>query len=249
MIRGRRGVGLGAFENQEKYTEKCENLSKDLIKTHVENLSIQLSAFKVVLTEFARKYRRDIHADPSFRRAFSQMCKAIGIDPLASTGSKERTFWSNMLDIRDFYFGLSVQVVELCRHTRRENGGLIELQQALQYINGIRKDSGGTLVSEEDILQSIKTLDILESGFKVIRIGKRDMICSLPNELNPDQFTVLNIAQVLGHVSLTLLQDNLQWDLHRISNVLEDLLSQSLLWIDKQAEEPEFWLPHIYQKL
>ncbi|KAG4303914.1 hypothetical protein PORY_002658 [Pneumocystis oryctolagi] len=244
--RGLRGVGLGAFENQEKYAQQCKELGQDLIKTHSEHLSVQLSAFKAILAEFSRKYRRDIHSNPSFRSAFSQMCRAIGIDPLASTGSKKRTFWSDMLDIRDFYFGLSVQIIELCRRTRRENGGLIELQYALQCINEIRLCSGGTVVSEEDILQSIKTLDILASGFKVIRIGQKDMICSLPNELNPDQFTVLNIAQVLGYVSFTLLRDNLQWDVYRISNVIEDLLSQSLLWVDEQAEELEFWLPHVF---
>ncbi|EMR08034.1 hypothetical protein PNEG_03477 [Pneumocystis murina B123] len=243
MQKGRRGVGLGAFENQEKSAEKYKELSSSLIKARADDLFMQLSAFKAVLAEFARNHGSDIYADSSLRSAFSQMCKAIGIDPLASTGSKKRNFWSDMLNIHDFYFGLAVQVVELCRNTRRENGGLIELKQVLQRINEIRQNSGGILVSEEDILRSVKTLDILSSGLKVIRIGEQDTICSLPNELNRDQFTILEAAQVMGYVSFTMIKDNLHWDAYRILAIIEDLLSQSLLWVDEQAEESKFWLP------
>ncbi|KAG4303026.1 hypothetical protein PCANB_000637 [Pneumocystis canis] len=246
MQRRWKGIGLGVFESQEKSIQQYEQLSYDLIKTHSDHLSMQLLEFKTILIDFAQKYGPDIHANPSFRNQFSQMCKAIGMDPLALKGSRKRIFWSDILGIRDFYFALSIQVIELCRYTRHENGGLIELQYALKRINEIRLNSGGTPVSKEDILQSIKVLDILSSELKVIRILGKEMIFSLPNELNSDQFTVLNIAHVLGHVSFTLLEDNLHWDACRISNILENLLSQSLLWIDEQAEEPEFWLPYIH---
>lgn len=247
MQKGRRGVGLGAFENQEKSAEKYKELSRSLIKAREDDLFMQLSAFKALLAEFARNHGSDIYADSSLRTAFSQMCTAIGVDPLASTGSKKPNFWSDVLNIRDFYFGLAVQVVELCRNTRRENGGLIELKQVLQRINDIRQDSGGILVSEEDILRSVKTLDILSSGLKVIRIGEKDMICSLPNELNSDQFTILEAAQVMGYVSFSMIRDNLNWDPYRIFAIIEDLLSQSLLWVDEQVEEPKFFLPPINQ--
>ncbi|KTW26096.1 hypothetical protein T552_02991 [Pneumocystis carinii B80] len=243
MQKGRRGVGLGAFENQEKSVEKYRELSSSLFKERSEDLFMQLSAFKGILAEFARNHGPDIYANPYLRNEFSQMCKAIGIDPLASTGSKKRNFWSDMLNIHDFYFGLAVEVVELCRNTRGENGGLIRLEQALRRINEIRQDSGGVVVSEEDILRSVKTLDILSSGLKVVRIGGQEAICSLPNELNSDQFTILEVAQVMGYVSFSMIKDNLHWDAYRILAIIEDLLSQSLLWVDEQAEETKFWLP------
>ena len=37
------------------------------------------------------------------------MCASIGVDPLASG----KGFWSNMLDIGDFYYELAVQIVEV----------------------------------------------------------------------------------------------------------------------------------------
>ena len=40
--------------------------------------------------------------DPEFRRRFQEMCAQIGVDPLASG----KGFWSNMLDIGDFYYEL-----------------------------------------------------------------------------------------------------------------------------------------------
>ena len=38
--------------------------------------------------------------------AAQEMCASIGVDPLASG----KGFWSNMLDIGDFYYELGVQV-------------------------------------------------------------------------------------------------------------------------------------------
>jgi hypothetical protein len=38
-----------------------------------------------------------------------EMCASIGVDPLASG----KGFWSNMLDIGDFYYELAVQIVEV----------------------------------------------------------------------------------------------------------------------------------------
>ena len=38
-----------------------------------------------------------------------EMCASIGVDPLASG----KGFWSNMLEIGDFYYELAVQIVEV----------------------------------------------------------------------------------------------------------------------------------------
>ncbi|KAG4303049.1 hypothetical protein PCK1_000715 [Pneumocystis canis] len=159
----RKGVGLGAFENQKTFLEHYQALDQDLMKTHFNHLYTQLLELKSLLKEWARQYGPDIHAQPSFKNEFSQMCKAIGIDPLASTGSKKSIFSSDGFGIRDFYF-----VIELCRQTRHDNGGLIPLQDALTCINERRQQSGGMPVSEEDILHSIKTMDILSSGLNVL---------------------------------------------------------------------------------
>jgi ESCRT-II complex subunit VPS22 len=69
------------------------------------------------------------------------------------------------------------------------------------------------------------------------------MIRSVPKELNIDQSTVLEVIQVLGYVSVSMLRDNLTWERGRAAAVIEDLVADSLVWVDMQAEEPEYWSP------
>ena len=40
-----------------------------------------------------------------------------------------------------------------------------------------------------------------------------------------------------------MLRDNLAWDRARVRTVIDDLLSDSLVWVDSQAEETEYWAP------
>lgn len=69
------------------------------------------------------------------------------------------------------------------------------------------------------------------------------MIRSVPKELNTDQSTVLEVIQVLGYVTVSMLQVNLHWERVRAKTVIDDLLADSLIWVDAQAEETEYWSP------
>ncbi len=69
------------------------------------------------------------------------------------------------------------------------------------------------------------------------------MIRSIPKELSTDQSRVLEAVQVLGYITASMLEDNLKWEHERAQTVLEDLLADSLVWIDLQAEETEYWAP------
>lgn len=69
------------------------------------------------------------------------------------------------------------------------------------------------------------------------------MIRSIPKELNTDQSRVLEAIQVLGHVTASMLEDNLGWESARAETVIEDLLADSLVWVDLQATEKEYWSP------
>lgn len=69
------------------------------------------------------------------------------------------------------------------------------------------------------------------------------MIRSIPKELNTDQSTVLEAIQVLGYVTCSMLEDNLGWEHARAETIIEDLLADSLVWIDAQTPEKEYWSP------
>ena len=69
------------------------------------------------------------------------------------------------------------------------------------------------------------------------------MIRSIPKELNTDQATVLEVLQVLGYVTVSMLEDNLKWENARVQTVIEDLMADSLIWVDDKAQEKEYWSP------
>lgn len=98
-------------------------------------------------------------------------------------------------------------------------------------------------MSEDDVQRAVKSLSPLGSGFSIISIAGKLFIRSVPKELNTDQSTVLEVLQLLRNVTVSLLRVNLNWDKARAVTVIEDLLADSLVWVDLQCPEPEYWSP------
>lgn len=198
------------------------------------------------------------------------MCNTIGVDPLAGSnvkGKNKGNWWGQIMggDVNDFYFQVAMRVVEVCRASRAENGGLIGVAECKRRVSKGRALGGELDVSEyatnnstywiqiyhnaderlnsDDILRAIKSLEPLGSGFSVITVGIMQMIRSVPKELNTDQSRVLEAIQVLGYITRSMLEDNLDWEPARAETVIEDLLGDSLVWVDLQASEKEYWSP------
>lgn len=183
------------------------------------------------------------------------MCSALNIDFLASSyhrdnkgasgGAGGESIWAQLLggSVNDFYFNLGVIVVEECRATRSENGGLISVSDLKARISKGRGIGGGMEVSDDDIKRAVDSLAPLGSCFSIMKIGHRSLIRSVPKELNTDQSTVLEAIQVLGYVTVSMLQINLNWERPRAHAVIEDLMADSLVWVDMQAGENEYWSP------
>lgn len=130
----RKGVGVGALQKsaQQQYAAHGEQLQK----SHVDELTTQLAVFQAVLLEFSKTHAKDIRLSPIFRAEFARMCTAIGVDPLASSSNKKGSIWTELLGhtINDFYFELAVRVVEVCKRSRQENGGLIAVAEVKERL-------------------------------------------------------------------------------------------------------------------
>ncbi|KAL2012864.1 hypothetical protein VTN00DRAFT_389 [Thermoascus crustaceus] len=255
----RRGVGLGAFANRNQTTQSYATHGANLRSTHLSSLQTQLSVFQSLLHSFALEHASTIKSNPTFRAEFARMCNAIGVDPLAASNVKGKSgrkglipglgeggsFWTQILggDMNDFYFEVAVRVVELCLETRSENGGLIGVEECRKRVGRGKAIGGGLEVSEDDILRAVKSLEPLGSGFSIIRVGSKQFIRSIPKELNADQATVLEAIQVLGYVTVSMLELNLNWEKARAQTVIDDLLADGLVWLDAQCEENEYWSP------
>ena len=251
----RRGVGLSAFQNRSSLSSQYASHGANLRSSHLDSLQTQLSVFQSLLHNFALQHGDTIKSDPSFRAEFSRMCNAIGVDPLAGsnakgkgTGGKGLSGWLGSVvgggeGVNDFYFQVAVRVVEVCRSSRGENGGLISVEECRTRVGRGRGLGGELAVSDDDILRAVKALAPLGPGFTITTVGKTQMIRSVPKQLNNDQTTVLDVIHVLGYITSSMLEDNLGWPQARAETVIDDLLGDSLVWVDMQAPEREYWSP------
>lgn len=141
-----KGVGLGALTRNSRTNQQYALHGERLQKSQIDKLNTQLSVFQAALLEFSRTHAKDIRSNPEFRAEFARMCTAIGVDPLASSSNKKGSFWAEMLgtSVNDFYFELAVRVVEVCRRTRDENGGLIAVAEVKDRIMKLDEKIGGT---------------------------------------------------------------------------------------------------------
>lgn len=240
-----KGVGLAAFDRSRLTSAQFASHGNSLRTTNAAALETQIAVFRSLLQQFAHTHAKDIRSNPSFRAQFARMCAAIGVDPLASSSSSGgNSMWAQLLgrSINDFYFELAVRVVEVCSATRGENGGLIGVKELREKVMRGRME-GAPEVTDDDILRAVATLKPLGSSYSVMKVGNKSYIRSVPKELNTDQSAVLEAAQVLGYVSVSMLMLNLRWTRARAQTAVEDLLGEGMLWVDKQAEEWEYWSP------
>jgi ESCRT-II complex subunit VPS22 len=186
------------------YKDKGNEISD----SQFEQMTKQLEVFRENLEEFASKHKNEIRKNPTFRKQFQEMCAAIGVDPLSSG----KGFWS-VLGMGDFYYELSVQVVEVCLASNHATGGLMELTELRKRLVTARgQKSHHQEITEEDILIATKKLKVFGTGFHVFPVGKKQyMVQSIPRELSLEETAVLNAAsnQELGKITVTVLINQL----------------------------------------
>jgi ESCRT-II complex subunit VPS22 len=255
MDRTRRTPGLSSFSTSRLSSTAYTTHGANLRATQSTSLQTQLSVFQSLLHNFALTHSKDIRANPAFRAEFARMCSAIGVDFLASShtnvaGDKGAgsSIWAQLLGgtVNDYYFNLGVLIVETCRATRAENGGLISVSEVRSRLSSdatAGRIGSSLAVSDDDITRAVASLSPLGSCFSILKIGHRSLIRSVPKELNTDQSTVLEAVQVLGYVTISMLQINLGWERPRAHAVVEDLMADSLVWVDCLAGENEYWSP------
>jgi ESCRT-II complex subunit VPS22 len=257
----RRTPGLSSLSSSRLQTHHYTSHGATLRSRNAQSLETQLSVFQSLVHNFALTHSKDIRANPAFRAEFARMCTALNIDFLASSYHKDakpsgspsksgksgsgESIWASLLggSVHDFYFNLGVTIVDICRSTRAENGGLISLTDLKSHISRGRAIGSAMEVSDDDVVQAVKALEPLGSCFGIVKIGHSSLLRSVPKELNTDQSTVLEAVQVMGYVTVSMLQLNLGWGRPRAMAVVEDLMADSLVWVDCQAGENEYWSP------
>ncbi|CAH0482241.1 unnamed protein product [Peronospora belbahrii] len=213
----RRGVGIGAVRKKQEQNKQFTEVGEQIVEANLSHVSSQLELFRTNLQEFAVKYKNNIKKDPNFRRSFQVMCAKIGVDPLAS----KKGFWSELLDVGDFYYELAVQIIE-------------------------KRGPAMQIVTDDDVKRAVKNLSVLGEGFQLLDMEERTMIVTVPFVLSEDYSIILALAQTTGGmVNASILARELQWDKKRSMLALNVLLREGMTWLDEQTSEPSYFFPSI----
>lgn len=233
---------------------RAEEQGSKLALERGKHVTEQLQTFKQQLERFASKYRTEINKDPEFRRAFAQMTKSIGVDPLSSS----KGFWAESLGVGDWYYELGVQIVDVCIRTRPLNGGLILIQELVDRINKMRAATRerGNIVTDGDVDRALEKLGDLGGGYRIIKIGQQKFVVSAPGELDNDTTAVLqrvsdpsgtssksgsgSSSSAVGGYGFSSVSDcraAFGWDEGRARRVLDGMLKDGVTWIDTQGHD------------
>ncbi|TMW63765.1 hypothetical protein Poli38472_002706 [Pythium oligandrum] len=237
----RRGVGIAAVRKKQEQAKQFNEVGGQLAESQLAHVNEQLELFRTNLQQFAIKYKSNIKKDPQFRKMFQIMCAKIGVDPLAS----KKGFWSELLDVGDFYYELAVQIIEVCIVTRPKNGGLIGMSDLLRLL-AKRRGPAMQKITDDDIKRAVKKLSILGEGFQLLEMESRTMIVTVPVVLSSDHATIIALAQNTGGmVNPSILKRELSWDKKRSKLALDVLLKEGMTWLDDQQNEPSYYFPSI----
>lgn len=244
---GRRGAGISALHKKKEAKNLFESKAEEIESEQFEYISKALSSFKANLETFAQKHKKEINRNPQFRAQFQRMCSRVGVDPLASN----KGFWAEILGVGDFYYELSVQIIQICLSTRKSNGGLIGLDELMRRLQFARSRAGKTSqmeISTDDVRRAIGKVKSLGTGFGIIQVGEQQMVVSVPVELNFDHIAVLNSAVESYYVTISGLKKEFAWTEERIHQVLDLMLKEGMAWIDEQSGEGEiqYWFPSLF---
>ncbi len=225
----RRKVGVGAVKDRQNEQEKYSKMGKSMEDTKISFVKDLMGKFQNSLTEFAMKHRDRINSDPEFRQQFHKMCLSVGVDPLASS----KGFWSDLLGVGDFYFDLGVKVIEITVQTRSINGGIMGVQEVMDRLQQSNLQLRGHIILD-DIMRAVDKIKVLGSGFRIVRIGNKWMVISVPMEINQDHEVIMDISQSNeGMFTKDIIVHGLNWSEERFNRVVNTLLQEGMVWIDK----------------
>ncbi|KAI9168146.1 ESCRT II complex subunit Dot2 [Blastocladiella emersonii ATCC 22665] len=237
----RRNVGIAGLQRAAQQREQFRDMGDRMAAQQLEQLKTHMATFKASLETFATQYRREIAENAAFRLKFQQMCAAIGVDPLAS----RKGYWGEALSgMHDFYYDLSVRVIEICLALRDRVGPLVPLGSVLEQLNGSTR-AAADRITDDDVQRAIDLLGPLGAGYSVARLGPQPVVVTVPRELNPDVTRVaLRLQEPCGPAddtrypewtAVAMARDQ-GWTDERAELCLELLVAEEVVWVDDHVD-------------
>ncbi|TID30242.1 hypothetical protein CANINC_001122 [Pichia inconspicua] len=234
------GRGLSSLNN-DQMNKKFQELGSKIVEDQRNNLETQLQVFQAALISFKNEHADEILHNEAIGETFAKICISFGIDPLvvATTLSDDINNNSERLN------QLSIKIIELCTASRPMTGGILSINDLLEMINQDTWVSSDLQFKfkESDILEALNHLKVLGDELQLIQIGKKKYIKNIPQDLNIDQNTIIETAEIVGYVSVGLLRDNFGWKRIRAKDCIDEMVSNGILWVDRHTgEETRYWI-------
>ena len=245
----RRGAASDSCSSRGSIDDKLQKKADEMHALSFQTAIDTIEKLQVKLADFAKKHQSEIQDDPAFRQQFLQMCAPLGVDPLVS----QKGFWAKTLGvgIGDFYYELSVKVAEVCFATRTKNGGIMTVTEVCDTLNNSRTRGNNKkdLYGKGDIVIAVKKLSTLGGGFRIVAIGRSDMIVSVPTELDNDHMEIMTLAQDgQGCVTVDEVRQRLSWSEDRVKRALKLLLHEGMVWKDDFHGISFCWFPSVWKE-
>ncbi|CAL8082185.1 unnamed protein product [Orchesella dallaii] len=251
----RRRVGVASVVHSRNAEQLFTKKSTIIDQNSIAKLETNLEELKQKLKWFASKHQVDLQTDAAFRNEFLNMCKSIGVDPLASS----KGYWTQYLGVGTYYYTLAVQIVETILSGVDRHGGIMLLKDLWIRLERHRPNFlQDSHISFEDIFQSLKLMKSLGKGCGYIRTSSQKsqidqgLVYCVPEELKQDQTLLLTNVGQSGKCcfKLTDVADSLGWGGLRTKTAVDQLIRDGIVWVEKrggsEGEYVRYWLPGLF---
>ena len=173
----RRGLGASSIFREKDKDRVKQEYGNELRSKREADIANELETLKDKLRHFSAKFRSEISEDSKLCEAFLTICDLIDLDPLVS----DKNIWEDIFGGGRFLPEVSLQLLAVCRDTRDENGGVLEISECTRRIN--RRRGGGKYanVTDKDVRRAVKELRCLsETGderlLEIRKIGNKEVV-------------------------------------------------------------------------
>ncbi|KAH3687715.1 hypothetical protein WICPIJ_001299 [Wickerhamomyces pijperi] len=228
------GIGLSAFD--ENHLQQFSQLGKTLQDRKTEELETQFTLFKSLLFNYIDTYRSQIESNGSLQSKIMQICQFLNIEPLQ--------ILNRDTDHDQFYYELSCKIIEFNNEEGNiKYGGLIPTLELLSELNS--KLEGRNIITLDDLKTTIDIMTPLNSEIAIVKLNKQQYIKTFKLSLSTDNMQILQIANEIGCVSVSMIRDNLNWSVIKTKEVLKELVNSGYLWLDNGETNGEslYWDP------
>ncbi|OAF71215.1 ESCRT-II complex subunit VPS22 [Intoshia linei] len=210
----RKLFGKAAIQAEMQKKEEINRKAKEISEQYFKNMQSSMNELTENIKRYSVKYRDEIRYNPDFRQKFAKLCLSTGVDPLASN----RGVWSKYFGIGEFYYELTIQLIEICLATEEKYKGFIPMNDLIKLLSNVRKDQK-IEITLHDVTIVLDKLKLFGNRYKLV---KCDILYlqTIPAELSTDHIHVLNFIKSEKYVTIESSMKKFDWNRVKIEECL-----------------------------